>query len=86
MSDHLSQTSLSRLTLKQAIAVLVEEYQLSEVLDRLAELADFKAQNPETSDKTSKWQELARTLESATEQAKALELGLDHLRSDSDHL
>jgi hypothetical protein len=60
------------LTLKDTLFCLSERHSLSEVLDRLAEVSDFYAQTASPC-KAADWHQLAKTLESATQQAKKLE-------------
>lgn len=71
------------MTLKETLSSLVDRYSLSEVLDRLVELSDFCA---ESEPSEAKWNELTKTLEAATRQAKQLESRLQNLQSNSNHL
>lgn len=86
MSDPTTAQSSNKFTLKESLALFVEKHCWSEVLDRLAELADFNAQTADAPDEVSDWQELSKTLEAAIAQAKVLESHFDHLKSDLDHL
>jgi hypothetical protein len=70
---------MTHLTLKQALALLVEKHGFSEVLDRLSELADSNAQTSETPDTVQDWNQIAAGLETITQQAKLAEHRTHHI-------
>jgi hypothetical protein len=65
--------SLNEMTLKQSLSCLAQAHQLSEVLDRLSELADNYGEVSPDSQAAHEWQLVARGLETLTLHVKRIE-------------
>jgi hypothetical protein len=74
------------LTLKEVLSCLADRHGLPEVLDRLVELSDFYAETTESPETAIAWNNLTKTLEAATRQAKQLEFSLQHFQRHPDDL
>jgi hypothetical protein len=76
---------MTELTLKQALAILIEQNRFSEVLDRLSELADSIAQTSDEPTIVQDWNAITATLETLTRQTKLAESRVHHIEGSPGH-